>query len=132
MSANASGIQALLEAEKEAAKIVAKARQCTYMRITLNKLTLKDRVQRLKDAKAEAQKEIDQIKSAKEKEFQAFMQQTQQSAEVDQANKETEEKLISVKKCFEEKRAEVSAKLLETIYRVEPRIHVPFDFTIIS
>jgi AhpD family alkylhydroperoxidase len=27
---NAQGIQALLEAEKEASKIVAKARQCTF------------------------------------------------------------------------------------------------------
>jgi hypothetical protein len=29
-AANAQGIQTLLEAEKEAAKIVAKARQCTH------------------------------------------------------------------------------------------------------
>jgi V-type H+-transporting ATPase subunit G len=52
-AANAQGIQTLLEAEKEAAKVVAKARQCTPRQ----HVTRIDRVQRLKEAKSEAQKE---------------------------------------------------------------------------
>jgi len=52
------GIQTLLEAEKEASKIVQQARQY--------------RVQRLKDAHTEANKEIEAYKEAKEQEFKSF------------------------------------------------------------
>lgn len=56
MSSNTQGIATLLDAEKESSKIVAKARQY--------------RVQRLKEARSEALKEIEAFKVAKEKEFQ--------------------------------------------------------------
>jgi V-type H+-transporting ATPase subunit G len=74
MSAStAQGIQTLLEAEKEASKVVAKARQCAHhMLLPLNSLPTIDRVQRLKEAKSDAQKEIDALKAQKETEFVAF------------------------------------------------------------
>ncbi|KAF9245241.1 H+-ATPase G subunit-domain-containing protein [Melanogaster broomeanus] len=55
---HSQGIQTLLEAEKEAAKIVQQARQY--------------RVQRLKDARSEASKEIEEYRREKEAEFKAF------------------------------------------------------------
>ncbi|EJT45598.1 hypothetical protein A1Q1_05935 [Trichosporon asahii var. asahii CBS 2479] len=58
MAANSQGIQTLLEAEKEAAKVVQKARQY--------------RVQKLKDARSEAAKEIEQYKAQKEADFKKF------------------------------------------------------------
>lgn len=62
MAANPSqGIQTLLEAEKEASKIVQKAR--TY------------RTQKLKDARSEAAKDIENIKSKKEKEYQDYVKE---------------------------------------------------------
>ncbi|KIR72114.1 V-type ATPase, G subunit [Cryptococcus deuterogattii CA1014] len=57
-AANSQGIQTLLEAEKEAAKVVQKARQY--------------RVQKLKDARSEAAKEIEAYKARKEEEFKRF------------------------------------------------------------
>lgn len=55
MSQNAQSIQTLLDAEKDAAKIVTKARQY--------------RVQRLKDARSEAAKDIDTLKAQRHAEF---------------------------------------------------------------
>jgi len=70
------GIQTLLEAEKEASKIVQQARQCKLMAygnsalLDLNLFI--DRIQKLKDARTEATKEIEAYKRAKEQEFRAF------------------------------------------------------------
>jgi V-type H+-transporting ATPase subunit G len=55
---NTPGIQTLLEAEKEASKIVEKAK--LY------------RTQRLKDARVEAQMEIDKLKQQKQQEFKEY------------------------------------------------------------
>ena len=55
---NSQGIQILLEAEKEASKIVQKGRQY--------------RIQKLKDAKTEAQKEIYALKAQKQSEFESL------------------------------------------------------------
>ena len=55
MASNNAGIQTLLEAEKEAGKIVQKARQY--------------RTQRLKDARVEAQVELEGLKTAKMAEY---------------------------------------------------------------
>merc|ERR1712225_229762 len=61
MAANTAGIQTLLDAEKEAAKIVQKARDY--------------RTQRVKDAGGEAAKEIEAYKAKVEREFQAIEQE---------------------------------------------------------
>ncbi|OQV05929.1 hypothetical protein CLAIMM_10581 isoform 3 [Cladophialophora immunda] len=55
---NSAGIQTLLDAEKEAQKIVQKAREY--------------RTKRVKDAKTEAQKEIEEYRKKKEEEFKKF------------------------------------------------------------
>ncbi|KAF9359551.1 H(+)-transporting V1 sector ATPase subunit G, partial [Mortierella sp. NVP85] len=110
-AANSEGIQKLLEAEKEAGKIVQKAR--TY------------RVQRLKDARAEAAKEIEEMKEAKNEAFKAFEQehagssdQTSHRVEV-----ETEQKRADIEADFAKNRAAVLQKLLDVVYTVEPQIH---------
>lgn len=58
---NTASIQTLLEAEKEAQQIVEKARQY--------------RTQRVKDARSEAQKEIEKYKAKKEAEYKEYEKQ---------------------------------------------------------
>ncbi|CCF50909.1 hypothetical protein NDA11_002547 [Ustilago hordei] len=105
------GIQTLLEAEKEAAKIVQKAR--TY------------RTQKLKDARNEASKEIEQLKSKKEKEFNDFQKEHEGSTSNSQntVDKETEEKLEQLNKAFEANREEVINKLLDRVVDVKTELH---------
>ncbi|KAI9777523.1 MAG: H(+)-transporting V1 sector ATPase subunit G [Geoglossum umbratile] len=55
---NSAGIQTLLDAEREAQKIVQKAREY--------------RTKRVKDARSEAQKEIEEYRKAKSDEFKRF------------------------------------------------------------
>ena len=72
---HSQGIQTLLEAEKEAAKVVQQARQCASLCFRESDyifIGATDRVQRLKDARSEAQKEIDEYRKSKEDEFNAF------------------------------------------------------------
>ncbi|EIM86714.1 V-type ATPase [Stereum hirsutum FP-91666 SS1] len=108
---HSQGIQTLLEAEKEAAKVVAQARQY--------------RVQRLKDARSEASKEIEEYRKAKEAEFKAFEEshagttQTAQSA----VDAETDEKLKEVEGQFESNKDAVVKKLLDRVVLVTPQLH---------
>ncbi|KAG8755568.1 H(+)-transporting V1 sector ATPase subunit G [Serendipita sp. 396] len=60
MAAHSQGIQTLLEAEKEAAKVVQQARQY--------------RTQKLKDARSEAAKDLETYKAQKDNELKAFEQ----------------------------------------------------------
>ncbi|KAF8329526.1 H+-ATPase G subunit-domain-containing protein [Cantharellus anzutake] len=110
-SSQSQGIQTLLEAEKEAANIVQEAR--------------KYRVQRLRDARSEAQKEIDEYRQSKEAEF-ASIESGKQSL-IDgaqlQADKETEAKLAIVKESFAKNREAVVQKLLDRVILVEPKLH---------
>ncbi|KAJ9474519.1 V-type proton ATPase subunit G [Pseudozyma hubeiensis] len=105
------GIQTLLEAEKEAAKIVQKAR--TY------------RTQKLKDARSEASKEIEQLKSKKEKEFNDFQKEHEGSTSSSQTtvDKETEQRLEELNKAFESNRDEVIKKLLDRVVDVKTELH---------
>ncbi|KAI0050977.1 V-type ATPase, partial [Auriscalpium vulgare] len=105
------GIQTLLEAEKEAAKVVQAAR--TY------------RVQRLKDARTEAQKEIDEYKKAKEAEFKAFEStHTGTTASAQSAvDKETGEKLKVITDAYQSHKDAVVKKLLDRVVLVKPELH---------
>ena len=77
-ASQSQNIQTLLEAEKEAQKVVQQARQCAGS--LRNPFILKhsfilcdpDRTQRLKDARSEATKEIEEYKAQKEQEFKAY------------------------------------------------------------
>ncbi|KAF8892083.1 H+-ATPase G subunit-domain-containing protein [Infundibulicybe gibba] len=105
------GIQTLLEAEKEAAKIVQQARQY--------------RVQKLKDARSEASKEIEAYQSAKEKEFKAFQSThagTTSNAQTT-VDQETEVKLQSITESFKQAKDAVVKKLLDRVVLVKPELH---------
>ncbi|KAF9161753.1 H(+)-transporting V1 sector ATPase subunit G [Actinomortierella ambigua] len=103
--------QTLLEAEKEASKIVQKARQY--------------RVQRLKDARAEAAKEIEELKAAKNQAFKEFEQQHAGSSDKtsQHVQVETEQKRVQIEAEFSENSEAVLQMLLDTVYTVEPKIH---------
>ncbi|PWN94315.1 putative vacuolar ATP synthase subunit G [Acaromyces ingoldii] len=105
------GIQTLLEAEKEAAKIVQKAR--TY------------RTQKLKDARTEAAKDIEELKKKTEADFQKFQKEHEGSQSTSQTavDKETEEKLETINKAFEQNRSKVVDKLLDRVTEVKAELH---------
>ncbi|KAH9815358.1 H+-ATPase G subunit-domain-containing protein, partial [Melampsora americana] len=108
------GIQALLDAEKEAAKIVEKAREY--------------RSQKIKDARGEASKEIESLRSKREEEFQNF-QSTHTGSTDDQQREidtETEAKIESIKSEFAKNRETVVKTLLEKVIDVQPEPHRNF------
>ncbi|RDX54249.1 V-type ATPase [Lentinus brumalis] len=107
----AQNIQALLEAEKEAAKVVQQARQY--------------RVQRLKDARSEAAKEIEAYKASKDQEFKAFEAShagTTQAAQVS-VDKETAIKQQEIRAQYESNKDKVVQKLLNRVVLVKPELH---------
>ncbi|KAL7276442.1 hypothetical protein RUND412_000581 [Rhizina undulata] len=108
---NSAGIQTLLEAEKEAQKTVQRAR--AY------------RTQKVKDARAEAQKEIEQYKKQKEAEFKKFEAEhsgVNAKAE-EEAAKEVEETLVRIKAIGDEKTPAVVEDLLKATVDVKPQPH---------
>ncbi|BGP31635.1 hypothetical protein JCM10296v2_003407 [Rhodotorula toruloides] len=111
MAANSQGIATLLDAEKEASQIVAKAREY--------------RNQRLKDARGEASKEIEQLRAKKEAEFKEFENQHSgdSSSSQDEVDKATQEALAKIEASFEENREKVVKDLLERVVQVSPALH---------
>lgn len=105
------GIQTLLEAEKEAAKIVQQARQY--------------RVQRLKDARSEATREIEEYRRVKEDEFKAF--EASHAGNISNVQvaveKETDDKLQSISEVFETQKDRVLRKLLDRVVLIKPELH---------
>lgn len=76
-ASQSQSIQTLLEAEKEAQKVVQQARQCMdgsplVIHHSEHSSGCADRTQRLKDARSEATKEIEAYKAQKEHEFKAY------------------------------------------------------------
>jgi V-type H+-transporting ATPase subunit G len=118
--ATAEGIQTLLLAEKEASKIVTKARQCTSI-----PLIPTDRVQRLKDARSEAAKDIEQLKAQKNTEFAAFEGQFAGSSEssVAQTDRETVVLLKENGEMFQTNKGLVLDKLLDAMVKINPEMH---------
>ncbi|RKO85369.1 H+-ATPase G subunit-domain-containing protein, partial [Blyttiomyces helicus] len=106
---SAQGIQTLLEAEKDASKIVAKARQY--------------RIQRLKDARTEAAKEIEALKAERNKEFANFEKQYSGSSDdtFSKVNAETETRLVEVAEAYQKNREAVFDLLMEKVVTVEPK-----------
>ncbi|KAF8159677.1 H+-ATPase G subunit-domain-containing protein [Crassisporium funariophilum] len=105
------GIQTLLEAEKEASKIVQQARQY--------------RVQKLKDARAEATKEIEEYKKSKEQEFKAFEASHAGTTSTTQAalDKDTDAKLKEIDAVYAKKQDDVVNTLLQRAMLVQPELH---------
>jgi len=82
-------------------------------------------VQRLKDARAEAAKEIEQYKQAKDEEFRAFESShagTTSSAQ-SAVDKETEENLQAITSSYERAKDAVVKKLLDRVIQVQPQLH---------
>ncbi|KAI9034340.1 H+-ATPase G subunit-domain-containing protein [Hyaloraphidium curvatum] len=109
---SAAGIQTLLEAEKEAAKIVQKARQY--------------RVQRLKDARTEAAKDIEALKAQKQSEFAEFEKQYAGSSDegVSKVTAETDVQLKTIEETFAKNKGMVLDKIMAQIIKVNPEIHI--------
>jgi len=112
MSAQHSqGIQTLLEAEKDAAKVVQEARQY--------------RVKRLKDARTEADEEIEAYRKAKEQEFSAFQSSHAGSTQDAQSviDKDMEVKLGQITDAYNTHKDDVLKKLLDRVVLVQPELH---------
>ncbi|KAL1296588.1 hypothetical protein AAFC00_000084 [Neodothiora populina] len=111
---NSAGIQTLLDAEREAQKIVQKASSFI--------LTVADRTKRVKDARSEAQKEIEEYRQKKEEEFKSFEKEHtsgNKKAEED-AEKENEEKLKEIKEIGGKQGQKVVEDLLKAVTDVKP------------
>ncbi|KAF2668812.1 vacuolar ATPase [Microthyrium microscopicum] len=125
---NSVGIQTLLDAEREAQKIVQKGMLTLLANVRLqipphNSLpNLPDRTKRVKDARTEAQKEIDEYKEQKEKEFKAFEKEHSSGNKKmeDDASKETDGKLDEIKKEGKAKGSKVVDDLLNAVVNVTP------------
>nr|OQO23861.1 hypothetical protein B0A51_05873 [Rachicladosporium sp. CCFEE 5018] len=105
---NSAGIQTLLDAEREAQKIVQRAREY--------------RTKKVKDAKSEAQKEIEEYRQQKQEEFEKFEKEQNggnKKAEED-ADKETEKKLAEIKQIGEKTGPKVVQDLLNAVVDVKP------------
>ncbi|KAJ5109730.1 V-type proton ATPase subunit G [Penicillium argentinense] len=104
---NSAGIQTLLDAEREAQKIVQQ-----------------DRTKRIRDAKSEAQKEIEEYRSQKEDEFKKFEAEHSsgfKTAEAD-ADKETEAKLKEIEAAGKKQGDKVVQDLIKATTDVKPDV----------
>ncbi|KAI9706038.1 MAG: hypothetical protein M1836_005444 [Candelina mexicana] len=102
---NSAGIQTLLDAEREAQKIVQK-----------------DRTKRVKDARSEAQKEIEDYKRTKDQEFKSFESEHSsgnKKAE-DDANREAEDKISQIKSMGNTSGKKVIEDLLNAVTDIKP------------
>ncbi|KAH8923652.1 V-type ATPase [Atractiella rhizophila] len=110
-SQQSQGIQTLLSAEKEAQIIVSKAREY--------------RVQRLKDARSQAAKDIEEYKTSKDREFEKFSNEhTGGSSEAEKlVNHQTEKELSELQSAFERNKGNVVEMLLERLMTVEKGLH---------
>lgn len=113
---NSQGIHTLLEAEKEASKIVTKARQY--------------RVQRLKDARTEAQKEIEALKAQKQAEYAAFEKSHLGTNDhiIGKFGTDAEEKLKEIKNLYEANKEEVLQNLINNVISVTAELHPNYKF----
>ncbi|KAF2017842.1 vacuolar ATPase-like protein [Aaosphaeria arxii CBS 175.79] len=105
---NSAGIQTLLDAEREAQKIVQKAREY--------------RTKRVKDARSEAQKEIEEYRKEKDEEFQKFEKEHtsgNKKAEED-ANKETDEKIKEIEGIGKKSGPKVVEQLINAVTNAKP------------
>jgi len=83
------------------------------------------RVQRLKDARLEASKEIEAYKKAKDAEFKAF-EASHAGTTFDAqtaVDKETEVKLQTISEAFSQNKDKVVNKLLDRVVLIKPELH---------
>ena len=105
---NSAGIQTLLDAEREASKIVQKAREY--------------RTKRVREARDEAKKEIDAYRKNKEEEFKKFeAEHTQGNKQAeDEANREADAKIGEIQAAGKRSQSKVVDDLLKAVLEVKP------------
>ncbi|MCJ1476221.1 hypothetical protein MMC13_004887 [Lambiella insularis] len=106
---NSAGIQTLLDAEREAQKILE---------------NLSDRTKRVKDARAEAQKEIDEYRKEKEEEFKKFEKEHSsgnKKAEED-ASRDADSKMAEIKEAGSRSGDKIVEDLLRVVMDVKPEV----------
>ncbi|TIA87709.1 hypothetical protein E3P99_03015, partial [Wallemia hederae] len=108
---SSQGIQTLLEAERDAALIVQQARDY--------------RTTKLKQARVDAQKQVDDIKKAKEDEFKQMQEKSTdtQSTHKKQVEQETETSLKQLNDQFGSKKQVVVDKLLDRVTQTTNELH---------
>ncbi|KAJ5876173.1 V-type ATPase [Penicillium soppii] len=104
---NSAGIQTLLDAEREAQKIVQQ-----------------DRTKRIRDAKSEAQKEIEDYKKQKEEEYKKFEGEHSSGYKVaeGESNKEADVKLQEIKEAGKSHGDKVVDELIRVTTDVKPEV----------
>ncbi|KAK7746450.1 H(+)-transporting V1 sector ATPase subunit G [Cytospora paraplurivora] len=104
---NSAGIQTLLEAEKDASKIVQKAREY--------------RTKRVKEARDEAKKEIEEYRAKKEDEFKKFESEHSQGNKKaeEEADKEADVKIVEIKEAGVKGQDQVIQDLLNAVFDVK-------------
>ncbi|TVY68662.1 V-type proton ATPase subunit G [Lachnellula suecica] len=120
---NSAGIQTLLDAEREAQKIVQRGRELIVL--------FADRTKRVKEARDEAKKEIDEYKKSKDDEFKKFESEHtsgNKKAEED-AGKDAEGKIKEIQAAGKKGQDQVVKDLLKAVFDIKPvvpeRIEVP-------
>ncbi|UNI15323.1 Triacylglycerol lipase [Purpureocillium takamizusanense] len=105
---NSAGIQTLLDAEREASKIVQKAREF--------------RTKRVREARDEAKKEIAEYKARKDDEFKKFESEHSRGNKEaeDEATKEADKEIKAIKDAGQKGQAGVVKNLLSAVFDVKP------------
>ncbi|CRK28935.1 hypothetical protein BN1723_004248 [Verticillium longisporum] len=130
---NSAGIQTLLDAERDASKIVQKG-QSMYisLRTSVSEINTDwsgseqpvnvHRTKRVKEARDEAKKEIEEYRQSKEAEYKKF--ESQHSAgnkqAEDDANKEADAKISEIKAAGQKNQDKVVKDLLKAVFDVKP------------
>ncbi|KND87577.1 V-type proton ATPase subunit G [Tolypocladium ophioglossoides CBS 100239] len=105
---NSAGIQTLLDAEREASKIVQKAREF--------------RTKRVKEARDEAKKEIAEYKASKDDDFKKFESEHSRGNKEaeDEASKEADSQIKTIRAAGQKGQAAVVKNLLGAVFEVNP------------
>ncbi|KZZ94347.1 vacuolar ATP synthase subunit G [Moelleriella libera RCEF 2490] len=105
---NSAGIQTLLDAEREASKIVQKAREF--------------RTKRVREARDEAKQEVSDYRASKEEEFKKFEAEHSKGNEKAEAeaSKEAEKQIETIRDAGSKGQADVVKNLLSAVFDVKP------------
>ncbi len=119
-----SSIQILLDAEKEASVQVNQARQCIEMNI-FSFLLFLVRVQRLKDARTQAEAEIEELKAKKKEEFIAYEKTVVSGLDetIVEQTRMTEVELGKTRSLAQSNREAILKLLIDKVLSVEPQLH---------
>jgi len=107
---NSAGIQTLLDAEREAQKIVQQAREY--------------RTKRVKEARTEAQREIDEYRSRKDEEFKSFeAEHSSGNKKAEQeADKDAQARIQDIEKVRARAGDRVVDNLIHAVVNVKPEV----------